>query len=457
MRGAEKRLGRIAWLADRIAGLEQQGGRRRRKASPKKSTQQTRAFAGLLLSLLLLLLGVYCLLHFGGNIMPSVALLGLGALALLLSAARFVKSTGTRSDDQERMAALQNMRVELEHLNQELNRFLGRFYPEMDYSAAADDPTAAEGEDVDGDDIDRRHPNRAALLRRLGTDMLSYSRLTDIRTIAIELSKRQQAQEAFEQSHDMEKLRAIQRPAEAAESLAALSQQMQTLRAQLEALEARIQQLSAEQETAERRLEELYEMERHAQQALEDLAAMEQRHHLLTLVRDHLTKARNDFTKQYMDPMMDAFTKYYCILANASDEALVTTPGGTAAGMDAPAGNGTAHVTSSATDTAAGSEAVVSSPSAIPFRMDADFNVHLLAEGEARNTELLSAGYRNLVELARRMAFIDAMYKEEKPFILLDDPFINLDPPKVEGGMRFLEAIARDHQVIYFTCHDSRK
>lgn len=457
MRGAEKRLGRIAWLADRIAGLEQQGGRRRRKASPKKSTQQTRAFAGLLLSLLLLLLGVYCLLHFCGNIMPSVVLLGLGALALLLSAARFVKSTGTRSDDQERMAALQNMRVELEHLNQELNRFLGRFYPEMDYSAAADDPTAAEGEDVDGDDIDRRHPNRAALLRRLGTDMLSYSRLTDIRTIAIELSKRQQAQEAFEQSHDMEKLRAIQRPAEAAESLAALSQQMQTLRAQLEALEARIQQLSAEQETAERRLEELYEMERHAQQALEDLAAMEQRHHLLTLVRDHLTKARNDFTKQYMDPMMDAFTKYYCILSNASDEALVTTPGGTVARMDAPAGNGTAHVTSSLTDTAAGSEAVVSSPSAIPFRMDADFNVHLLAEGEARNTELLSAGYRNLVELARRMAFIDAMYKEEKPFILLDDPFINLDPPKVEGGMRFLEAIARDHQVIYFTCHDSRK
>ncbi len=416
MRGAEKCLGRIAWLTDRIAGLEQQGGRRRRKTSPKKSTQQTRAFAGLLLSLLLLLLGVYCLLHFDGNIMPSVVLLGLGALALLLSAARFVKSTGTRSDDQERMTALQNMRVELERLNQELNRFLARFYPEMDYSAASDDRVVAEDDDVGGEDIDRRHPNRAALLRRLGTDMLSYSRLTDIRTIAIELSKRQQAQDAFEQSHDMEKLRAIQRPAEAAESLAALSQQLQTLQAQLEALEARIQQLSAEQETAERRLAELYEMERHAQQAIEDLAAMEQRYHLLTLVRDHLTKARNDFTKQYMDPMMDAFTKYYGILANASDEALVTT-----------------------------------------FRMDADFNVHLLAEGEARNTELLSAGYRNLVELARRMAFIDAMYKEEKPFILLDDPFINLDPPKVEGGMRFLEAIARDHQVIYFTCHDSRK
>lgn len=421
MRGAEKRLGRIAWLADRIAGLEQQGGRRRRKASPQKSAQQARAFAGLLLSLLLLLAGVYCLLHFSGNILPGVVLLGLAALALLLSIGRFVRSTGAKSDDQEREAVMQNMSVELERLNQELNCFLARFYPAMDYSAASDDRIMAEDEDVGGEDIDRRHPDRAVLLRRLGTDMLAYSRLTDIRTLAIELSKRQQAQAAFEQSHDMERLHAIRRPAEAAENLAALSRQMQTLRAQIEDLDARIQQLSAQQEASDRRLSELYEMERHAQQALEELAAMEQRYHLLTLVRDHLTKARNDFTKQYMDPMMDAFTKYYRILDNASDEALV------------------------------------SSQPAIPFRMDADFNVHLLAEGEERNTELLSAGYRNLVELARRMAFIDAMYEEEKPFILLDDPFINLDPPKVEGGMRFLEAIARDHQVLYFTCHDSRK
>ena len=430
MRGAEKRLGRIAWLADRIAGLEQQGGRRRRKASPQKSAQQTRAFAGLLLSLLLLTLGVYCLFHFGGNIMPGVVLLGLAALALLLSAGRFVKSTGMRSDDQERMAALQNMSVEFERLNQELNRFLGRFYPDMEYSAATDYLAVAEIDDAGGEDIDRRHPNRAALLRRLGTDMLAYSRLTDIRTLALELSKRQQAQDAFEQSHDMEKLRA-----------------------QIEELDARIQQLSAAQETSERRLAELYELERHAQQALEELAAMEQRHHLLTLVRDHLTKARNDFTKQYMDPMMDAFTKYYRILANASDEALATTRDDTT--RVATPSTDVRAVPS--TDAATADHAMTSSQPAIPFRMDADFNVHLLAEGEERNTELLSAGYRNLVELARRMAFIDAMYEEEKPFILLDDPFINLDPPKVEGGMRFLEAIARDHQVLYFTCHDSRK
>ena len=445
MRSAEKCFGRIGWLADRIAGLEHPGGRRKRRPASQKNAQQTKAFGGLLISMLLILSGVYCLLRFRPDIVYGIVLLGIAAIVLFMSIGRFVNSTGMRGYDQEREAAMQGMRAESARLDQELNRFLSRFYPEMDYSAVSDDFTAAEDEDAGSGDIDRRHPNRASLLRRLGSDMLAYSRLTDIRTLAIELAQRQQAQDAFEQSHDMQRLSTIERPAEAAESLAALSEQLHTQRAQLEEIDTRIRQLSVEQEASERNLAALYEKERRAQQALEDLAAMEQRHHLLTLVRDHLTKARNDFTKQYMDPMMDAFTKYYRILANASDEALATTPGGTASGTASPR------------DAAAGAGTIDSMQRGIPFRMDADFNVHLLAEGEERNTELLSAGYRNLVELARRMAFIEAMYEDEKPFILLDDPFINLDPSKVEGGMRFLEAIARDHQVIYFTCHESRK
>jgi uncharacterized protein YhaN len=56
------------------------------------------------------------------------------------------------------------------------------------------------------------------------------------------------------------------------------------------------------------------------------------------------------------------------------------------------------------------------------------------------------------------MAFIDAMYPEERPFVLLDDPFVNLDQDKIQGGLRFLETVASEgSQVVYFTCHDSRK
>ena len=51
---------------------------------------------------------------------------------------------------------------------------------------------------------------------------------------------------------------------------------------------------------------------------------------------------------------------------------------------------------------------------------------------------------------------IDAMYEKEKPFIILDDPFINLDDEKLACAQQFVNAIAEHCQVIYLTCHNSR-
>ena len=55
-----------------------------------------------------------------------------------------------------------------------------------------------------------------------------------------------------------------------------------------------------------------------------------------------------------------------------------------------------------------------------------------------------------------RLAFADAMYREKKPFLNLDDPFVNLDEEKIEHGRAFVREIAKEYQVIYFTCHESR-
>ena len=47
-------------------------------------------------------------------------------------------------------------------------------------------------------------------------------------------------------------------------------------------------------------------------------------------------------------------------------------------------------------------------------------------------------------------------YKEEKPFLVMDDPFVNLDKEKMELAKGFLRAISKEYQVLYFTCHESR-
>jgi uncharacterized protein YhaN len=76
--------------------------------------------------------------------------------------------------------------------------------------------------------------------------------------------------------------------------------------------------------------------------------------------------------------------------------------------------------------------------------------------GELRDTRWLSAGYQDLLGVCMRLALVDAMYQAEKPFLILDDPFVNLDKEKVEYGNQLLLSVADEYQVIYFTCHDSR-
>jgi len=61
-----------------------------------------------------------------------------------------------------------------------------------------------------------------------------------------------------------------------------------------------------------------------------------------------------------------------------------------------------------------------------------------------------------MVGLCRRMAMVDAMYGKEKPFLILDDPFVNLDESRLEGAKEFLNRLAETYQIIYFSCHESR-
>jgi len=90
------------------------------------------------------------------------------------------------------------------------------------------------------------------------------------------------------------------------------------------------------------------------------------------------------------------------------------------------------------------------------YKVDAEANVTFEAAGLPRDTRFLSAGYQDLVGLCLRLAFVDSMFEDEKPFLILDDPFVNLDKNKMEAGLKLLNEISEEYQVIYFTCHESR-
>ena len=143
----------------------------------------------------------------------------------------------------------------------------------------------------------------------------------------------------------------------------------------------------------------------------DEISALREQYDTCGRTLSYLEEARNSFTSRYMNPFLRSFSRYYSMLTGQSADSV---------------------------------------------RTDADFSIAVMEEGLPRDPSLMSEGTRDLISLCRRMAMIDAMYPVEKPFLVLDDPFSNLDDERVKGGLRFLHSASLEYQILYLTCHKSR-
>lgn len=90
------------------------------------------------------------------------------------------------------------------------------------------------------------------------------------------------------------------------------------------------------------------------------------------------------------------------------------------------------------------------------FVMDTSFGIKRSEGASSMPTEAYSLGTRDLYSLAARLALVDALYENELPFIILDDPFVHLDDEKTEAALKLLRQISEKKQIIYLTCSASR-
>lgn len=81
--------------------------------------------------------------------------------------------------------------------------------------------------------------------------------------------------------------------------------------------------------------------------------------------------------------------------------------------------------------------------------VDNNLHLHIDEKGAAREVGSFSAGMIDCIVLCMRLALVDALFGEEKPFLILDDPFVNLDDKHTKRAREMLDKIAQDHQVIY--------
>lgn len=90
------------------------------------------------------------------------------------------------------------------------------------------------------------------------------------------------------------------------------------------------------------------------------------------------------------------------------------------------------------------------------YLIDGDLQVQLERMGQSRELAYFSAGQTDLVMLCMRLALVDALFKGQAIFVILDDPFVNLDDAHTASAQRLLRKIAAERQILYLTCHSSR-
>ena len=227
------------------------------------------------------------------------------------------------------------------------------------------------------------------------------------------LEYRRSAQELkqFEEQEDVPALLALKAP-EGEESLESLAEEMKVLSERMEDRYKSIRSYQDQLSSLQESWENIENMEGELENLQETSEEKLKQYRLLEVTKGLLEEAKSSFTAKYTEPVMVGFRKYYQILTGTECE---------------------------------------------NYQMDANTKMQVIDGNMPRDIGYMSLGNRDLIGICMRMALVEAMYDERKPFLILDDPFVNLDENRTKGAIRFLAEIAKEYQVIYFTCHSSRE
>ncbi len=146
--------------------------------------------------------------------------------------------------------------------------------------------------------------------------------------------------------------------------------------------------------------------------AEEILKEYKQKHRLLTATSAFLTAADGRLKDKYVRPIKEEFLYYAKLIESALGERVSMTK---------------------------------------------DFELRFERNGAERSEKHLSSGQRSICALCFRLALVKNMYRGQLPFLILDDPFTSLDEGHFQKVSAVLKTLSKEMQMVYFTCHESRK
>lgn len=210
----------------------------------------------------------------------------------------------------------------------------------------------------------------------------------------------------YDESNNIEELKKVEKPDENL-SLTDLADKIRSLRAAQDEAKQNLDTVLGQRKTMMEKLDDWVSNKETLAGEEEALRQEEKNYELLKLSGKYLTEAKEAMTAKYMKPLKDSFAKYY---------------------------------------------SKISGKDASEYSFDANIEISTVELGHKRDVRLYSTGCQDLVGFCMRMALVDAMYKDDKPVLILDDPFVNFDSERRERANTLLKEITKTYQVVYFTC-----
>ncbi len=224
---------------------------------------------------------------------------------------------------------------------------------------------------------------------------------------------------------DMDKSRKLKEDYEKANNVEELKQDKdveavneQELAAEIKSLSLELDKLSDEKnqyknqiEVLENKIDENEYLETDIENLKEQISEMSKRYMLLEKAKELLEKAKETFNSNYLQEMTQGFRENLNILDK--DNELSTD-------------------------------------------VDINLDVKIDVNGAKKDVKYFSTGYKDLIYICMRFSLIKALFKEECPFIILDDPLVNLDEEKTAESIELINKLAEKYQIIYFVCNGSR-
>ncbi len=143
---------------------------------------------------------------------------------------------------------------------------------------------------------------------------------------------------------------------------------------------------------------------------VEEINQLENEYNTIKLTSDFLKESQTKLLEKYVKPMRDSVNKYVSLFFKNND-----------------------------------------------YNIDINFKFQFITENGIKELDSYSRGLQTIINLCMRLALIDCLYPNEKPFVILDDPFVNFDDSKLELSKNLIKSISDKYQIVYYTCHESRE